>query len=249
MTLQEAYALSAERQDNLAYRKKIQRIKNTILGVIGGAGLGLGMGMLSNVSSRVNESPLDRLLRPGGRRSGKMAPALGMLAGAAVGGLGGYGLTRLKETYDESAGLDPTLLNVVVNRAPEVKSAAAASRLMRFIPYTPTSYFYQLADKSPAVRSGLEKLTGAAQRGIESKALKALRLRWRKGLPPLATKTSLLTDLERIAARRGAMASVIRKNPDIFREVRKALEPLSSSPFSDIAANYVPISSLTAIAK
>ena len=119
MTLQEAYALSAERQDNLAYRKRIQRIKNTILGVLVGSGLGAGAGFVNDTASRVEESPLDMLLNLGRkRRANKLNPATGAIAGALAGGLGGYGLTRLKENYDESAGLDPTLLNVAVSQAP-----------------------------------------------------------------------------------------------------------------------------------
>ena len=113
MTLQEAYVLQDERKANLAYRKKIQRIKNTILGALLGTGLGAGAVFAKNVSDQMSDagffSPLFRK-----DRNTALAPTAGAAAGALLGGLGGYGLTRLKENYDESAGLDPTLLNMNV---------------------------------------------------------------------------------------------------------------------------------------
>ena len=124
MTVQEAYALSAERQANLAYRKKIQRIKNTILGVLAGSSLGAGVGFANNMAAKADDLTLKGQLASllGGRkRNDKLAPALGSSIGALTGGLGGYGLTRLNESYNESAGLDPTLTNIMVSRAPDAQ--------------------------------------------------------------------------------------------------------------------------------
>ena len=259
MTLQEAYALSAERRDNLAYRKKIQRIKNTILGVIGGAGLGLGAGMLSNVSSRVDESPFDRLLRPGRERNGRAAPVLGALAGAAAGGLGGYGFTRLKENFDEPAGLDPTLMNVMATPYPgSVKTAASGRAIGKYIPgssYRNFAEWLRLTAR-PVDRvtasAGVSRLEDAVVRGVGSKARKIVRIRQRRGLRPISTGNPLLQASELDKAKRGAMAAAVKKNRRLFAELRKMFSESGAFPadvrFSDIVSEYPPFRALTPVA-
>ena len=119
MTMQEAYALALERDDNLAYRKKIQRIKNTILLAIGGGFTGLIAGRMAT-----DRSPSDLILNrpmPKGKILG------GAALGSILGGLTGYGLTRLNEKYNESAGMDPTLAGFKVY--PGLKAASDKSSL------------------------------------------------------------------------------------------------------------------------
>lgn len=114
MTLQEAQALSVERQANLAYRKRIQRIKNTLLGVLFGGVAGGTVGGAMDMSEWAGRNVFSKSITdPSTRRA-----RLGALIGSLTGGLGGYGLTRLKESYDESAGLDPTLTHFMVSQQP-----------------------------------------------------------------------------------------------------------------------------------
>lgn len=106
MTVQEAYALSAERQANLEYRHKIQRIKNTLLGVLAGGVLGGVSGALKQTAGR---SALDKLL---GRPGNKALPVVDAALGSAIGGAGGYSLARLQELLDKPDGLGQALKTI-----------------------------------------------------------------------------------------------------------------------------------------
>ena len=109
MTVQEAYALSAERQDNLAYRRKIQRIKNTILGVLAGTGVGVGIGVASNAVAKADETPIDKILNAGRKKNKGVSPVADAALGALAGGVGGYGLTRLRQSFSGQNEAAPTL--------------------------------------------------------------------------------------------------------------------------------------------
>lgn len=121
MTFREAQALAVERNDNLAYRKKIQRVKNTIVGALGG-------GLIGTAAGAIKDNTDTSLLKEVLGKSKNKGKVTGALLGSAGGGLLGYGLTRLKEKYDESAGLDPTLAHLIVTQYPyKYKKANAAS--------------------------------------------------------------------------------------------------------------------------
>lgn len=118
MTLQEAYALSEERKANLEYRKKIQRIKQTILGMLAGGSMGHTAGMFKDINDEFQRPMVSQLF---GKASNPFTskPALtGLAAGSLLGGLTGYGLQRLREKYYESAGFDPTLATIRVQKDP-----------------------------------------------------------------------------------------------------------------------------------
>lgn len=106
MTVQEAYALSAERQANLEYRHKIQRIKNTLLGVLAGGVLG---GVSGTLTQTVGRSALDKLL---GRPGNKTLPVVDAVLGSAIGGAGGYSLARLQELLDKPDDLGQALKTI-----------------------------------------------------------------------------------------------------------------------------------------
>jgi hypothetical protein len=115
MTLQEAYALSEERKANLAYRKRIQRIKQTILGVLAGGFAGHTAGVFKGL----NDEPMtSRLFGKVGNPFTSKPALTGLAAGSLLGGLTGYGLQRLREKYYESAGFDPTLATIRVQKDP-----------------------------------------------------------------------------------------------------------------------------------
>lgn len=106
MTIQEAYALSAERQANLEYRRKIQRVKSILLGMLAGGALGGAAEALLRPASR---SAVDRILR---RFDHKSPPALGVAAGSVLGGFSGYGATRLQELLAKPDDLEQALKTV-----------------------------------------------------------------------------------------------------------------------------------------
>lgn len=260
MTLQEAYALSAERQANLAYRKKIQRIKNTVLGVLAGSGLGAGVGFANNIASRADDVTLRGALAAflGGRkRNDKLAPALGASIGALAGGLGGYGLTRLKENYDESAGLDPTLANVMVTPYPgSVKTAAPIRVIGKYIPGSSYRNFAKWLMARPidqaTATAGVDALEAAVMQGVGSKVRQAVRGRLRRGLASVSAGNPLLSAPDLYKAKRGAMAAAVRNNPDLFHRLRAIFNESGAFPadvrFSDIVSEYPPIRALTPMA-
>jgi hypothetical protein len=261
MTLQEAYALSAERQANLAYRKKIQRIKNTVLGVLAGSGLGAGVGFANNIASRADDVTLRGALAAllGGRkRNDRLAPALGASIGALAGGLGGYGLTRLKENYDESAGLDPTLANVMVTPYPgSIKTAAPIRAIGKYIPgssYRNFAEWLRMARPvdQATVSTGVSRLEDAVMRGVGSKARKIVRGRQRRGLRPISAGNPLLPAGALDEAKRGAMAAAVKENRRLFMELRKMFSESGAFPegarFSDIVSEYPPFRALTPVA-
>lgn len=118
MTLQEAYALSEERKANLAYRKRIQRIKHTILGVLAGGLAGHTAGAFKGVNDEFNRPVMSQLFGKNGNPFTSKPALTGLAAGSLLGGLTGYGLQRLREKYYESAGFDPTLATIRVQKDP-----------------------------------------------------------------------------------------------------------------------------------